>query len=154
MAHIDADDGLRPVAVKIKVNNIEYMDKFEWDICNPNNSPEYFSLKCCAELGLTYEHSMQLAFLIREQVVNYLIAGPGTGRGSTGLAMEPVTPHNVIRTVEYEINAHWEPAVRICFGISDEAVQEEGGQVGLFHSLTAYPKDKFSDNKSITSSSN
>jgi SWI/SNF-related matrix-associated actin-dependent regulator of chromatin subfamily B protein 1 len=38
--------------LNIHVGNISLMDQFEWDISEPENSPEQFATKLCAELGM------------------------------------------------------------------------------------------------------
>ena len=40
--------------LNIHVGNISLMDQFEWDISEPENSPEEFAVKLCAELGWYY----------------------------------------------------------------------------------------------------
>lgn len=39
----------------ITLDSIQLVDKFEWDISNPHNSPEAFAEAFTAELGLTGE---------------------------------------------------------------------------------------------------
>lgn len=39
--------------LNIHVGNISLMDQFEWDIAEPDNSPEEFATRLCAELGIT-----------------------------------------------------------------------------------------------------
>ena len=38
--------------LNIHVGNISLVDQFEWDMSEPENSPEEFSNKLCAELGM------------------------------------------------------------------------------------------------------
>jgi len=33
------------------VGNVSLVDQFEWDMSEPENSPEEFATKLCAELG-------------------------------------------------------------------------------------------------------
>ena len=42
---------LPPLQLNIHVGNISLMDQFEWDISEPENSPEEFAVKLCGELG-------------------------------------------------------------------------------------------------------
>ena len=42
-----------PLQLNIHVGNISLMDQFEWDISEPDNSPEEFAVKLCGELGKT-----------------------------------------------------------------------------------------------------
>lgn len=37
--------------LNVHVGNISLVDQFEWDMSDPENSPEEFSTKLCAELG-------------------------------------------------------------------------------------------------------
>ncbi|XP_045171529.2 SWI/SNF-related matrix-associated actin-dependent regulator of chromatin subfamily B member 1-like isoform X2 [Mercenaria mercenaria] len=54
--------------LNIHVGNISLMDQFEWDISEPENSPEEFSTKLCAELGLGGEFVTAIAYSIRGQI--------------------------------------------------------------------------------------
>ena len=44
------------------------MDQLEWDLSEPNNSPEQVALKICAELGLGGEFVTAIAYSIRGQL--------------------------------------------------------------------------------------
>ena len=46
-----------------------YKDKFEWDINNPDNSPEDFAECVCADTGLGDEFILPIAHQIRERVL-------------------------------------------------------------------------------------
>ncbi|GEM06380.1 SWI/SNF-related matrix-associated actin-dependent regulatorof chromatin subfamily B member 1 [Rhodotorula toruloides] len=61
------------VAIKLDItlDSIQLVDKFEWDISNPCNSPEAFAEAFAAELGLTGEFRTAIAHSIREQVDFY-----------------------------------------------------------------------------------
>ena len=48
--------------LNIHVGNISLMDQFEWDISEPENSPEEFAVKLCAELGWYY-NIVRLSFI-------------------------------------------------------------------------------------------
>ena len=37
--------------LNIHVGNVSLVDQFEWDMSEPENSPEEFATKLCAELG-------------------------------------------------------------------------------------------------------
>ncbi|XP_052245544.1 SWI/SNF-related matrix-associated actin-dependent regulator of chromatin subfamily B member 1-like isoform X2 [Dreissena polymorpha] len=54
--------------LNIHVGNISLMDQFEWDISEPDNSPEEFATKLCAELGLGGEFVTAIAYSIRGQI--------------------------------------------------------------------------------------
>lgn len=48
-------DGSEPLQLDITLDSIQLVDQFEWDISDPNNSPEAFAEAFAAELGLTGE---------------------------------------------------------------------------------------------------
>ncbi|XP_060072731.1 SWI/SNF-related matrix-associated actin-dependent regulator of chromatin subfamily B member 1-like isoform X1 [Ylistrum balloti] len=54
--------------LNIHVGNISLVDQFEWDMSEPENSPEEFSMKLCAELGLGGEFVTSIAYSIRGQL--------------------------------------------------------------------------------------
>lgn len=54
--------------LNIHVGNISLMDQFEWDIGEPDNSPEEFAVRLCAELGLGGEFVTAIAYSIRGQI--------------------------------------------------------------------------------------
>ena len=44
------------------------VDQFEWDMSDPQNNPEEFSKRLCAELGLGGEFTTAIAYSIRGQL--------------------------------------------------------------------------------------
>ncbi|WAR03151.1 SNF5-like protein [Mya arenaria] len=48
--------------LNIHVGNISLMDQFEWDISEPDNSPEEFSTRLCAELAIAYSIRGQISW--------------------------------------------------------------------------------------------
>ncbi|XP_074641570.1 SWI/SNF-related matrix-associated actin-dependent regulator of chromatin subfamily B member 1-A-like isoform X2 [Tubulanus polymorphus] len=54
--------------LNIHVGNISLVDQFEWDMSEPENSPEEFATKLCAELGLGGEFVTSIAYSIRGQL--------------------------------------------------------------------------------------
>ena len=46
--------------LNIHVGNVSLVDQFEWDMAEPENSPEEFATKLCAELGKSAMHSLGL----------------------------------------------------------------------------------------------
>jgi len=50
------------------VGNISLVDQFEWDMSEPDNSPEEFAVKLCQELGLGGEFVTAIAYSIRGQL--------------------------------------------------------------------------------------
>ncbi|GAA5832924.1 hypothetical protein JCM11251_000532 [Rhodosporidiobolus azoricus] len=67
-----AGDGLRIVIkLDITLDTIQLVDRFEWDIADPSNSPEGYAELFASELGLTGEFATAIAHAIREQVEIY-----------------------------------------------------------------------------------
>ncbi|XP_005112801.1 SWI/SNF-related matrix-associated actin-dependent regulator of chromatin subfamily B member 1-A [Aplysia californica] len=56
------------IKLNVHVGNISLVDQFEWDMSEPDNSPEEFSNKLCAELGLGGEFVTAIAYSIRGQL--------------------------------------------------------------------------------------
>ncbi|KAE9417013.1 hypothetical protein Angca_007767, partial [Angiostrongylus cantonensis] len=54
--------------LNINVGNQSLVDQFEWDMSNPENSPEQFARSLCAELGLGGEFTSAIAYSIRGQL--------------------------------------------------------------------------------------
>ena len=54
--------------LNIHVGNQSLVDQFEWDMSDPNNSPEEFAVKLCSELGLGGEFVAAIAYSIRGQL--------------------------------------------------------------------------------------
>lgn len=54
--------------LNIHVGNISLVDQFEWDMSEPENSPEEFAQKLCAELGLGGEFVTSISYSIRGQL--------------------------------------------------------------------------------------
>ncbi|XP_064612411.1 SWI/SNF-related matrix-associated actin-dependent regulator of chromatin subfamily B member 1-like isoform X2 [Liolophura sinensis] len=54
--------------LNVHVGNISLVDQFEWDMAEPENSPEEFANKLCAELGLGGEFVTAIAYSIRGQL--------------------------------------------------------------------------------------
>lgn len=50
------------------MGNISLVDQLEWDLSEPQNSPEQAALKICAELGLGGEFVTAIAYSIRGQL--------------------------------------------------------------------------------------
>ena len=44
------------------------MDQFEWDLSEPQNTPEQFALSLCSDLGLGGEFATAIAYSIRGQL--------------------------------------------------------------------------------------
>jgi len=56
------------IKLNVHVGNISLVDQFEWDMTEPENSPEQFATKLCAELGLGGEFVTAIAYSIRGQI--------------------------------------------------------------------------------------
>ncbi|KAG1708809.1 hypothetical protein DVH05_022430 [Phytophthora capsici] len=66
-----ANESLHPIFINLRLNDTIYIDRFEWDLNNPNNSPERFAQVVCEDLGLSGEFEAQVALSIREQLRDY-----------------------------------------------------------------------------------
>uniref|UniRef100_H3HC27 Uncharacterized protein n=1 Tax=Phytophthora ramorum TaxID=164328 RepID=H3HC27_PHYRM len=64
-------ESLHPIFINLRLNDTIYIDRFEWDLNNPNNSPEQFAQVVCEDLGLSGEFEAQVALSIREQLRDY-----------------------------------------------------------------------------------
>eukprot|EP00090_Calanus_glacialis_P026394 TRINITY_DN414_c0_g1_i1.p1 TRINITY_DN414_c0_g1~~TRINITY_DN414_c0_g1_i1.p1 ORF type:complete len:371 (-),score=137.99 TRINITY_DN414_c0_g1_i1:150-1262(-) len=56
------------IKLNIHVGNISIIDQFEWDLAEETNSPEDFSRKICADLGLGGEFVTAVLYSIRGQL--------------------------------------------------------------------------------------
>jgi SWI/SNF-related matrix-associated actin-dependent regulator of chromatin subfamily B member 1 len=56
------------IRLNIHVGNVSLNDQFEWDMSEPENSPEEFSKRLAAELGLGGEFVTSIAYSIRSQL--------------------------------------------------------------------------------------
>jgi len=54
--------------LNIHIGNISLVDQFEWDLAEERNSPEEFSRKLCADLGLGGEFATAVLYSIRGQL--------------------------------------------------------------------------------------
>ena len=54
--------------MNLHVGNVSLQDQFEWDMSDPLNNPEQFSLSLCTELGLGGEFVTAIAYSIRGQL--------------------------------------------------------------------------------------
>ena len=61
---------IRTLEINVRIDNIGFRDRFEWDINDPNNSPEDFSILLCNEVGLNSEFCALIAQQIREQITS------------------------------------------------------------------------------------
>jgi len=56
------------IKLNIHVGNVSLADQFEWDMSEPQNSPEEFAKRLAAELGLGGEFVTSIAYSIRGQL--------------------------------------------------------------------------------------
>jgi SWI/SNF-related matrix-associated actin-dependent regulator of chromatin subfamily B protein 1 len=56
------------IKLNIHVGNVSLVDQFEWDMSEPQNSPEEFAKKLAGELGLGGEFVTSIAYSIRGQL--------------------------------------------------------------------------------------
>ncbi|XP_043228206.1 SWI/SNF-related matrix-associated actin-dependent regulator of chromatin subfamily B member 1-A-like isoform X2 [Amphibalanus amphitrite] len=64
----DTTDQRVIIKLNIHVGNISLVDRFEWDVSDPLNSPEQFAQQLCAELGLGGEFVTAISYSIRGQI--------------------------------------------------------------------------------------
>lgn len=60
---------IRTIHINVRIGRVVYKDKFEWDINNPDNSPEDFAECVCADVGLGDEFILPIAHQIREKIL-------------------------------------------------------------------------------------
>lgn len=134
------DECIRTIEIEVRIGNVGIQDKFEWDISDPDNSPEDFADLLCNEMGLNSEFATQIAHQIRENVAAHKkknqdmmeqTYGEQNGRfkkprGVTDPLMkvgensrtEPVTPETFLRPVQtlYQDESdnirEWEPRLQ------------------------------------------
>jgi SWI/SNF-related matrix-associated actin-dependent regulator of chromatin subfamily B protein 1 len=63
------EEWLKTIELDIRVDKVNLKDRFEWDIANPNNSPEDFARDMCREMGLNGEFCVRIAHQIRDQII-------------------------------------------------------------------------------------
>ena len=59
---------VKVIQLNVRIGNIVLRDQFEWDINNPQNSPEDFAESLCSDLGLGPEFMLHVAHQIRDQI--------------------------------------------------------------------------------------
>lgn len=69
---VHGHDELRiTIQLDVAVDSMNLRDQFEWDLADPQNSPEEFAAIYCADLGLPGEFRTSISHLIREQLDAY-----------------------------------------------------------------------------------
>ncbi len=61
---------IKTIKLDIRIDDIVLNDQFEWDINNPDNSPDAFAISMCADLGLGSEFILPIAHSIKEQILD------------------------------------------------------------------------------------
>lgn len=110
---------LKTIKLDIRIGDMVYNDQFEWDINNPNNSPEEFAKTVSADLGLGSEFVLPISHSIREQVLDYQKAAVNekksyyyTGYYNKGnIARNRIDINNYLRDI-YSENSEWQPNVK------------------------------------------
>ena len=62
---------LRRIKLNFRIGNIIINDQFDWDINNPENSPEDFAEVICADMGLSSEFLLPISHAIRQQILEH-----------------------------------------------------------------------------------
>lgn len=62
---------LRKIKLNLRIGNIIITDQFDWDINNPDNSPEDFAEVICVDMGLSTEFRLPIAHSIRQQILEH-----------------------------------------------------------------------------------
>jgi SWI/SNF-related matrix-associated actin-dependent regulator of chromatin subfamily B protein 1 len=57
---------LKTIELDLRVDNIQLRDQFEWDLNDPQNSPEEFSSLLCDDLALPDHFKVRVAHHLRE----------------------------------------------------------------------------------------
>ena len=110
---------LKTIKLDIRIGDMVYNDQFEWDINNPNNSPEEFAKTVSADLGLGSEFVLPISHSIREQVLDYQKAAVNekksyyySGYYNKGsIARNRIDANNYLRDI-YSENSEWQPNVK------------------------------------------
>ncbi|GAA5908200.1 SWI/SNF chromatin-remodeling complex subunit SNF5 [Sporobolomyces salmoneus] len=104
-----AGDELRiTIKLDITLDATQLVDRVEWDINNPRNSPEEFAENFTAELGLTGEFTTAIAHSIREQVDTYVKSLSLLNYASTGTVTDDELRREFLPTVHDPFR--WETA--------------------------------------------
>lgn len=101
---------LKTIKLDIRIGDMVYNDQFEWDINNPDNSPEGFAKNVCTELGLGTEFLLPIAHSIREQILDYQKAIINE-RKNYYYNHNRVVNGNFLRDI-YNETSEWQPNVK------------------------------------------
>jgi len=62
---------IRRIKLNLRLGNVIINDQFDWDINNPDNSPEDFAETICADMGINSEFLLPIAHSIRMQILDH-----------------------------------------------------------------------------------
>lgn len=99
------------VRLDMRIGRVVIRDQFEWDLHDPQNSPEAFAERLCADLGLNTEHVAAVAHAVREQLVE--LAEFRDKRQRCAVLGEA----DVLRSVDQL--GMWEPAI-VCLSVEEQ----------------------------------
>nr|CCA20838.1 SWI/SNFrelated matrixassociated actindependent regulator of chromatin putative [Albugo laibachii Nc14] len=100
-------ESLHPIHINLRIKDTVLIDRFEWDLSNEQNDPEYFAQVMCDELGLSGEFEAQIALSIREQLREYSrLIREGLRERVTRL------PSVTSAFRDRQDASHWEPQVK------------------------------------------
>lgn len=99
------------VHLDLRIGRVVIRDQFEWDLHEPQNSPESFAERLCADLGLNFEHVAAVAHAVREQLVELAEFRDKRQRCAV------VTENDVVRPIDQV--GRWEPAV-VCLSVEEQ----------------------------------
>ena len=108
---------LKTIKLDIRIGEIVYNDQIEWDINNPNNSPEEFAKCVCMDLGLGTEFILRISHSIREQILEYQKAAVNEKKNyfqrfsNTGNFKNKIDENNYLRDI-YNGDSEWQPEVK------------------------------------------
>ena len=108
---------LKTIKLDIRIGEIVYNDQIEWDINNPNNSPEEFAKCVCMDLGLGTEFILRISHSIREQILEYQKAAVNENKNyfqrfsNTGNFKNKIDENNYLRDI-YNGDSEWQPEVK------------------------------------------
>ncbi|KJE94668.1 hypothetical protein CAOG_005281 [Capsaspora owczarzaki ATCC 30864] len=115
------DDRRVPIKLDVQYGQIALSDQIEWDIFDPDNSPEEFAAHYCAELSLPSEYIPTIAHLIHEQVIAHRkLAITGDSHAAADLGLVGFPPVRIGPSAE-----DWTPHMEVFDPADLERVQQQ-----------------------------
>ena len=108
---------LKTIKLDIRIGDMLYNDQIEWDINNPNNSPEEFAKSVCKDLGLGTEFVLPISHSIREQILEYQKSAVNEKKNyfqrysQNSSSKNKVDLNNYLRDI-YNNDTEWQPDVK------------------------------------------